>query len=107
MSTEIFEALRTLEKERGISMDFMLEKINKAIVTACKNGYDGNEDVIVRMDESHDIFQVELLKTVVDEVYLPGKEISLKDARKINKNVNKFSMLFIDKTQEIYAIKQK
>ena len=25
----------------------------------------------------------------------------------INKNVNKFSMLFIDKTQEIYAIKQK
>lgn len=88
MSTEIFEALRTLEKERGISMDFMLEKINKAIVTACKNGYDGNEDVIVRMDESHDIFQVELLKTVVDEVYLPGKEISLEDARKINKNVN-------------------
>ncbi len=88
MSTEIFEALRTLEKERGISMDFMLEKINKAIVTACKNGYDGNEDVIVRMDESHDIFHVELLKTVVDEVYLPGKEISLEDARKINKNVN-------------------
>lgn len=88
MSTEIFEALRTLEKERGISMDFMLEKINKAIVTACKNGYDGNEDVIVRMDESHDIFQVELLKTVVDEVYFPGKEISLEDARKINKNVN-------------------
>ena len=88
MSTEIFEALRTLEKERGISMDFMLEKINKAIVTACKNGYDGNEDVIVRIDESHDIFQVELLKTVVDEVYLPGKEISLEDARKINKNVN-------------------
>lgn len=88
MSSEIFDALRTLEKERGISMDFMLEKINKAIVTACKNGYDGNEEVVVKIDEEEGIFQVELLKTVVDEVYLPGKEISLDDARKINKNAN-------------------
>ena len=88
MSSEIFDALRTLEKERGISMDFMLEKINKAIVTACNNGYDGNEDVIVNIDEAEGIFQVELLKTVVDEVYLPGKEISLEDARKINKKAN-------------------
>ncbi len=88
MSTEIFDALKTLEKERGISMEFMLEKINKAIVTACKNGYDGNEDVTVHINEPEGIFQVELLKTVVDEVYLPGKEISLEDARKINTNAN-------------------
>ena len=32
MNAEIFGALRLLEKERGISMDFMLEKINKAIL---------------------------------------------------------------------------
>ena len=85
MNTEIFEALRLLEKERGISMDFMLEKINKAIVTACKNTYDGNEEVIVNFDEEENIFEVDLLKTVVKEVSLPGKEISLKDAKKINK----------------------
>lgn len=86
MGTEIFEALRMLEKERGISMNFMLEKINKAIVTACKNTYDGNENVNVLMDEAAGIFEVGLFKTVVEEVYLPGKEISLEDARKINKN---------------------
>ncbi len=85
MNTEIFEALRLLEKERGISMDFMLEKINKAIVTACKNTYDGNEEVIVNFDEEENVFEVDLLKTVVKEVTLPGKEISLKDAKKINK----------------------
>ena len=85
MNAEIFEALRLLEKERGISMDFMLEKINKAIVTACKNTYDGNEEVIVNFDEEENIFEVDLLKTVVKEVTLPGKEISLKDAKKINK----------------------
>ena len=85
MSIEIFEALRALEKERGISMDFMLEKINKAIVTACKNNYGGNEEVTVNFDEGKGLFEVNLLKTVVDEVENPGKEISLKDALAIKK----------------------
>ena len=31
---EIFEALELLEKERGIPVEFMLEKIKKAILTA-------------------------------------------------------------------------
>ena len=42
MSSEVFEALSLLEKERGIPVDFMLDKIRKAIITACKNSY-GNE----------------------------------------------------------------
>lgn len=86
MSIEIFEALRSLEKERGISMNFMIEKINKAIVTACKNNYGGNEDVIVNFNEKENIFEVNLIKTVVDEVENPGKEISLKDALNVKKN---------------------
>ena len=59
MSAEIFKSLRLLEKERGISMDFMLEKINKAIVAACKNNYDGNEEVIVSIDEEKSLFKVD------------------------------------------------
>lgn len=85
MGNEIFEALKLLEKERGIAMDFMLEKINKAIVTACKNSYDGNEHVEVLMDEKTGLFEVDLYKTVCDEVNFPGREISLEDAKKINK----------------------
>ena len=77
MSAEIFESLRLLEKERGIPMDYMLEKIHKAILTACKNSYDGNEDVTVSIDEEAGLFRVELFKTVVDNVEFPGKEISL------------------------------
>ena len=87
MSAEIFESLRLLEKERGIPMDYMLEKINKAILTACKNSYDGNEDVTVSIDENTGLFRVELFKTVVDHVELPGKEISLEDAMKMRKHI--------------------
>ncbi len=88
MNIEIFEALRALEKERGISMDFMLERINKAIVTACKNNYGGNEDVIINLDEEQGIFEVSLLKTVVEEVQDSNREINLRDALKIKKNVD-------------------
>lgn len=85
MSAEIFESLRLLEKERGIPMDFMLEKINKAITTACKNSYDGNEHVEVLMDEKSGLFEVDLFKTVTENVEFPGKEISVEEAKKINK----------------------
>ena len=86
MSVEIFEALRTLEKERGISMEFMLEKIKKAIITACKNSYNGNEDVVINIDEDEGKFDVYLMKEVVEQVEYTGREISFDDARKINVN---------------------
>ena len=34
---ELFLALNLLEKEKGIPVEFMLDKIKKAISTACKN----------------------------------------------------------------------
>ncbi len=86
MSKEIFEALYTLEKERGIPTQYMFEKIKKAIVTACKNNYDGNDDVIIDIDEQKSTFNVRLIKTVCDQVKNQGKEISLEEARKIDPN---------------------
>ena len=41
---ELFEALRLLEKEKGIPADYMIAQIKKAIITACRNYYGGNEN---------------------------------------------------------------
>ncbi len=86
-SENVFEALNLLKKEKGISIDFMLDKIKKAIVTACKNSYSGNDDVVINIDEDKNIFDVYLKKTVVEDVRDRGKEIALNDARKIDKNI--------------------
>ena len=67
MSSELFEALNLLEKERGIQVDFMVDKITKAILTACKNSYD-NEDARVEVNPDKGAFDVYLRKEVVDEV---------------------------------------
>ncbi len=83
MNSEVFEALALLEKERGIPVDFMLDRIKKAIVTACKNSY-GNEDCVINMDTAKGTFEVYLRKTVVEDITDQGKEILLEDARDID-----------------------
>ena len=59
----------------------MVDKITKAILTACKNSYD-NEDARVEVNPAKGAFDVYLRKEVVDEVFEPNKEISLEDAQK-------------------------
>ena len=80
---ELFIALNLLEKEKGIPVDFMVDKIKKAIATACKNNY-GNEDVEIDLDASTGLFDVYLKKEVRDEVENPDREILLEAAKEID-----------------------
>lgn len=80
---EFFTALQLLEKEKGIPVDFMLEKIKKAISTACKNNY-GNEDVDIEIDADKLIYNVFLKKEAKAEVENPDREIDIDKARQIN-----------------------
>lgn len=73
---ELFEALKLLEAEKGIPVDFMIDKIKKAIATACKNSY-GNEDVVIDMDPESGKFDVFLRKEIVEEVENTNREIAL------------------------------
>ena len=82
---ELFEALRMFEKEKDIPMDYMLQQIEKAIVIACKNYYDGNENVVFKVDPEKNTFDVKLVKTIVEEVENPNYEVTLEQASQINK----------------------
>ncbi|WP_322180800.1 transcription termination factor NusA [Neglectibacter caecimuris] len=80
---ELFLALELLEKEKGIPAEFMLDKIKKAISTACKNNY-GNEDVEIEIDPASGKFDVFLKKEIVEEVENPNREILLEKAKEDN-----------------------
>jgi N utilization substance protein A len=86
MNSELFDALHLLEEERGIPVDFMIDRITKAIITACKNSY-GNEDVRVEVNAEEGAFDVYLRKEVVDGVFEPYKEIDIVDAWRIDPNL--------------------
>lgn len=84
MNKEFFDALALLEKEKGIPAEFMMDRINKAIVTACKNNY-GNEDAVIDINPDKNKFEVYLRKTVVENVEDPDKEIYIDNAKEIDK----------------------
>ena len=80
---EFFIALNILEKENGIPVDYMITQIKKAIVIACKNTYNGNDDVNIAIDKDKQVFDVFLQKTVVEEIEDIDREITIENARKI------------------------
>ena len=82
---ELFLALQLLEKEKGIPVEYMISQISKAIVSACRSLYGGNENVEINMDPDKNAFSVKLMKMVVEEVEDENFEISLEDARVISK----------------------
>ncbi|MEG1932416.1 MAG: NusA N-terminal domain-containing protein, partial [Pygmaiobacter sp.] len=83
MNNEFFEALGMLEKERGISEDYLIEKIKAAIVIAVKKGYEVEENVNVVIDPATAKFSVAIVKMIVDEVTDPRVEMSLDEAKNI------------------------
>ena len=85
---EIFAALAMLEKERGISQSFMMEKIVQALTTAYKRDHEGVENVVVDVDEGKRELKMFVQKEVVDEVENPGTQMSLDDAKAISAKYN-------------------
>ena len=85
MNAEFFDALAMLEKEKGIPMEYLAEKIKNAIAIAVKRDAGGSEDNIVEIDPENKRFYVALRKQVVDEVEDEDCEMTLDEARKYNK----------------------
>ena len=85
MNKEFFVALDLLEKEKGIPKEYMMEKIEAALTSACKKEYGSSTMVRVNIDPVKEDVKVYLQKEVVEEVTNPQCQISLEEAKKLNK----------------------
>ena len=85
MNSEFFEALDLLEQEKGIPKEYMLEKVEAALVSAYKRDKNGNSNVRVAIDavkKTVRMFQqLDIVETVEDE----DTQITLEGAREHNK----------------------
>lgn len=81
---EMTEALKQLEREKGISPDVIMEAIENSLVAACKRDFGKSDNIRVNMDRETAAISVFAEKTVVEEVEDPALEISLEQARMIN-----------------------
>ena len=87
-NNEFFEALSMLEHERGITAEYLIEKIKAAIIIAVKKNYEVEEDhVKVDIDPAAGRFDVALIQDVVadEDWYDEHSEIGITEAQKIRK----------------------
>ena len=85
MSAQVLDSM-DLEKERGISEEYLIEKIKAAIVIAVKKSYDVEENVSVMIEPATGKFAVAIVKDVVEEVEDPRLQITLEEAQTVRKS---------------------
>ncbi len=86
MSKEFLRAVEQLEKEKEISKELLMEAIESALVSAYKKNYGTAHNVRVDIDEETGEFDVFMQRVVVDEVHDKYADISLSEAREIDKD---------------------
>ncbi len=84
MNAEFFAALEKLEKDKGIPRDYMLEKVEAALISAYKKD-SGANNVRIAIDAEKKDIKMYQRKEIVLEVTNETTEISLEEARKINR----------------------
>lgn len=84
---DFFQAIEDLDREKGIKQEMLLETLTNALVIAYKKHTGDARDVVIEMNPDRETVRFFAVKTVVDEVVDPEKEVSLELAREIKKNV--------------------
>ena len=86
MNADFFEAIEDIEKEKGIPRGYMYDKIKQAMLAAFRRDNPECEDnVEIILDEETKRMEMNVVKTVVEEVEDPSHEIQLDAAKKVSK----------------------
>ena len=86
MSSELFNAISYLEKEKGIDKQTLLDALEAALISAYKKNFKSASNVSVKFDEEAGTMKIHAKKKVVGEVENEQEEISLDEAREMNVN---------------------
>lgn len=85
MSKEMLEAFDSLEREKGIKKEVIIDALEAALISAYKKNYGQAQNVEVKFDDKKGNIKVLAVKNVVEEVQDDRLEVSLKDALAINR----------------------
>ena len=86
MSSELINALETIQKEKKISKEEILHVIENALVSAYKKHVGKAVNVEAKVNPETGAMSACVIKKVVDNVTNPLLEVSLQDAKKVSKS---------------------
>lgn len=86
MNAELIEAIRLLEKERGIDAEMLYEAIEESLVSAYKREFEAKttDNIRAEVDRESGEMRVFLTKTVVEAVEDANSEMSLEEAKALS-----------------------
>ncbi|HUW63550.1 MAG TPA: transcription termination factor NusA [Spirochaetia bacterium] len=84
MNAEFLEALRDLEREKGVSLAVLVEAIEAALLSAYKRNFGSLQNARVTIDQNTGEFKVFTQRQVMEEVEDPRLEISVPEAQQID-----------------------
>ncbi|MDR2611007.1 MAG: transcription termination factor NusA [Clostridiales Family XIII bacterium] len=100
MNKEFITALNDLEKSKNIPKEQILDALEKAIIGVYRSKVKNPDaNVIVDIDPNTGVIEVNLRKTVVDEVMDPVTEVSLEEVREFDPDYEEGDM--VDYEQQI------
>ncbi|MBP1707839.1 MAG: Transcription termination protein NusA, partial [Chloroflexi bacterium] len=98
MSQELMQALKDLEKERGIPQQALIEAIKSALNTAYKKNFGTSQNVSVELDGKTGEVQVYAQKRAVLQVKDPCMEIALEEAQLVDPLAGENDMVSVEIT---------
>lgn len=103
MNKELLSAIEYLSKEKGVTADVICDSLEAVLITAYKKEYDGNPNATVRLDRLTGDYSIVSPKTVVAEVADEENEISLENARAIDKGYEEGDEILVDVTPKNFG----
>ena len=103
MNKELLSAIEYLSKEKGVTADVICDSLEAVLITAYKKEYDGNPNATVRLDRLTGDYSIVSPKTIVAEVADEENEISLEDARAIDKGYEEGDEILVDVTPKNFG----
>lgn len=88
MNVEFMEALEQIAREKGITIEVLLETIEAALISAYRKNFGSAQNVRVSIDRLTGEVKVFSRKNVVEDVEDPRTEISLEEARELDPRYN-------------------
>ncbi|HEY4601593.1 MAG TPA: transcription termination factor NusA [Cerasibacillus sp.] len=86
MSSQLFDAIDALAKEKGIEKETLLEALEAALISAYKKNFQSATNVRVELNEDKGSMQLFSRKTVVEEVEDEQQEVNLEEAQSLDPN---------------------
>lgn len=85
MNNEFFAALDVFVKEKGIPKEYIIERVEAGLLSAFKRENSGSDNVRIVIDAEKKDVRVFKVMNIVEEVTDPLTEVTLEDAKAVNK----------------------